>query len=149
MTLVISHDIYTGSCEDFNDWRAHLAEHSGRSSANLPRGAGRRHNNYALVHPAEYEQIDADDALMGDWRRTPPPPPDVLFLHADCEGYIHPPQAPPLADTLANLLDQIPEDKTFGGADKNGHPQRVRDLASRFMAGLRLAASRNEKIVFA
>lgn len=62
-------------------------------------------------------------------------PIDFLMSHSDCDGEIPAEMCGPLADALQGLVDRhMPEHGLYGGG---------RDTL-RFIAGLRLAASRGE-----
>ena len=152
MTLVISHDIYTGTYRGFNEWRLQIAELTDRSTQHL--------ENHPYVSPytdqiefytgtvitVDSEDINhpyADDASMGEWIQTPDNPLEVIFLHRDAEGYIYPAQAGPVADALELLLPHMdPEEEV----SNHGY---IVDMTKRFIAGLRRAAKSNERVVFA
>lgn len=64
---------------------------------------------------------------------------DVFFVHSDCDGYIFPMQARPLADALDALVGYMVED------DPNWSP---RSRLRQFVAGLRAAADEYEIVTF-
>lgn len=143
MGLDTSHGCWHGAYSAFSRWRDQLAVAAG----------------YQLMHPTpeeiragappsmQYPMIEwsgiVDKNYMGEWDRTPPDPLIVLIAHSDCDGVIHPAQAGPLADRLAEILPKMPE------GDGGGHVRNWRETTQRFIDGLREAVDLGEDVVFA
>ena len=152
MTLAISHDIYTGTYQGFDEWRLHLAKLTGRRVQYFEKKpyvspyTGRIclfTGELIIADPEDLNDPAADDATMGEWLRTPDNPLEVIFLHRDAEGYIYPPQAIPLADALEEIIPLI------NPADVTESADNILEMTRNFVNGLRRAAAAGEKIVFA
>ena len=82
---------------------------------------------------------DVTDAqLNGVWEQTPDDPLHVLFIHYDCDGWIFPAQAAPLAKRLEEVLPLL------SGDDAGWH----RSATERFVSGLHEAAKSHEPLHF-
>ena len=152
MSLAISHDIYNGSYDSFNEWRLRLAKMTNRRTQYLKRQpylspiTGQAELFTGELITVSHEDLNnpaADDATMGEWLRTPDNPLEVIFLHRDAEGYIYPVQARPVADALEALLPRIPPN------EKTDDDDNVLQMTQNFINGLRRAADANERVVFA
>lgn len=129
MGLDTSHNCWHGPYSSFTRWRHAVAKAAGYH-----------------VYPVKYDDITIDTIMLewhryreyrelqGTWDETPADPLIVLFAHSDCDGVIHPTQAGPLAEALADLLPKIP-------------PEYLRQT-EQFIAGLRLAVERGEDVHF-
>ena len=82
------------------------------------------------------------DALPLQWEMLKPDPLHALLDHSDCEGSIAASDCAPLADRLEELLSELPAE------DDPGHIGNWRAKTETFIAGLRLAASKNEDVEF-
>lgn len=139
MGLDASHDCWHGAYSSFSRWRNKLAEVAGYQIAKVDWGPG-------SFGPHDTILIDwghiADECYMGTWTETPTDPLIVLIAHSDCGGYIHPPQAGPLADRLEELLPLLPEE------NDPGHIGNWRSKTQKFIDGLRAAAEAGESVEF-
>lgn len=153
MGLAISHDIYNGNYDGFNQWKIYIAHKAQRQTITLDHDLVTSPitgiptfftAELVYVDDDSLNQPEADDAQMGEWRTTPADPLEVLFLHSDAEGYIYPPQAIALADALENILPRIP---IHDEIDDDGNTPH--EMTIKFIKGLRLAAERDERVVFA
>lgn len=138
MGLDTSHDCWHGAYSAFTRWRNKLAEVAGYEIAKVDTGdLGMRDTiliDWGHVTPLQ---------LQGEWAETPADPLLVLIAHSDCDGFIYPAQAGPLANRLAELLPLLPDE------DSGGHIGRWRDKTQRFIDGLRGAAEAGEDVEFA
>lgn len=140
MGLDTSHDAWHGAYSAFTRWRNKLAEVAG----------------YGLQEPTpeeraqsfvgKYPAIDWDRIVPknfeGEWDETPTDALIVLIAHSDCDGVLHPAQAGPLADRLAELLPLLPEGE--GG----GHIGDWHTKTQKFIDGLRAAVASGEDVDF-
>ncbi len=78
------------------------------------------------------------------WDALRPDPLHALLSHSDCDGEIAAADCGPLADSLERLLPAL-ESSGIPGCRGSS----MRETTERFIAGLRLAASRGENVVFA
>lgn len=133
MGLDTTHDCWHGAYSAFSRWRNMLAEAAGYALAKIDDG------------PVEDYLIDwghiSQSNLEGEWDQTPADPLLVLLAHSDCDGWINPEQAGPLADRLDELALLLPEE----GA---GHLYRPREQTQRFARGLRDAVAAGERVEF-
>jgi hypothetical protein len=138
MGLDTSHDCWHGAYSAFSRWRNKIAETAGYAVWNV---------QYEGGYSSPTAQIDwghiTQANLEGHWDETPADPLLVLLAHSDCDGWIHPAQAKPLADRLEELLPELPEGE--GG----GHIRGWRETTQRFIDGLRAAAEAGEDVEFA
>jgi len=118
MGLDVSHDCYSGTCTSFHYWRKRLAAAAG-IDLNAMRGFGGE---------VAWESL-APDVLH------------VLLNHADNEGEIEVEHLLPLAARLDELGPLIT-------SDDDTRVDHLRTRARRFADGLRLAASRGERVEF-
>lgn len=137
MGLDTSHDCWHGAYSAFSRWRDQLARTAGYEIAKVDTGT---------FGPRDTILIDwghiAEKNYMGEWDETPADPLIVLIAHSDCDGVIHPEQAAPLADRLAELLPLLPE------GDAPGHVRNWRTTTQRFIDGLRAAVEAGEDVEF-
>ncbi len=77
----------------------------------------------------------------GEWDRMPEDPLVCLFVHSDCDGLLHPPQALAIAGRLQELLPRMQ------GQDP-GHIGDVNETTKKFISGLVRAATAGEDIEF-
>ena len=132
MGLDTTHDCWHGAYSAFSRWRNQLASVAGYGFFKDADGF-----ESALV---DWGHLQGN--LQGDWDETPTDPLLVLIAHSDCDGYIYPQQAMPLADRLEELIPLLPE------GDDGGHIGDWREKTQRFVDGLRLAARRKQKVGF-
>lgn len=114
-------DSYTA----FDHWRTAIAKAAG----------------YRAGVDLDWDHI-SDANIQGEWAETPTDPLLVLLAHSDCDGVIHPEQAGPLADRLAELLPMLLEGS--GG----GHIGDWREATQEFIDGLRRAVAAGEAVEF-
>lgn len=142
MGLDASHNCWHGAYGAFSRWRDKVAEVAGYAVwpvvyEKLSNGTGFGRDTIML----DWGHV-TDANLMGDWAETPADPLIVLFAHSDCDGVIHPQQAGPLADRLAEILPLLPD------GDGAGHIGNWRNTTQQFIDGLRAAAAAGEDVVF-
>jgi hypothetical protein len=118
MGLDTTHDCWHGPYSAFMRWRCQLNHRI-------------RHNG---THREDLEQA-WDEGFYAD--QTVPI--NVLMGHSDCDGIIAAAACGPLADALQLMVDGV-----AGRADYDSWTPAAR----RFIAGLRLAAARNEDVEF-
>lgn len=119
MGLDTSHDCWHGAYSAFGRWRAKVCEVAGHGKLDDRAGFGG-----AIPWPT-------DDPLV------------KLLYHSDCDGEIAWEDCAAIADRLEELLPAL---KRAG--DGGGHIGDYAESAGRFIAGLRLAASRKENVDF-
>jgi hypothetical protein len=76
------------------------------------------------------------------WECLKPSPLQSLLYHSDCDGDIPASECAGIADALEAVLPALP------GGDGGGHIGDWREKTQTFIAGLRLAAKRGEKVEF-
>jgi len=130
MGLDTSHDCWHGSYSSFSRWREAVARAAGYAVWPV------RFGEYTIRDciMLDWGHLGGEVHLLGEWEETPDDPLVVLFVHHDHAGVIHPAQAEPLADALAGLLP-LPDERDNRNAEN-------------FIAGLRLAVSLAEDVVF-
>lgn len=141
MGLDTSHGCWHGAYSAFNRWRNRIAEAAGYEVAEI-RQPGDLTSYAAPTVLIDWGHVE-DKNYGGEWDETPTDPLIVLIAHSDCDGYIYPAQAGPLADRLEELLPLLPDGE--GG----GHIGNWRDKTQQFIAGLRLAVAAGEAVKFA
>lgn len=132
MGLDTTHDCWHGAYSAFSRWRNKLAEVAGYAF-------------YKVDDVFETPLVDwghLQGQLYGKWDKTPEDPLLILIAHSDCEGYIYPEQAKPLADRLAELMPLLPK------GDGGGHIYDWQQVTQRFIDGLKEAHKRKEKVGF-
>ncbi len=123
MGLDTTHDCWHGSYGGFKDFRDAVADAARQVKDYVP-----RYNNRPIR--AFYGWWDDDhpyDHVL-----------DVFFVHSDCEGYIFPKDAEPLASALDDLVERLP----------HGDQWSARELLQTFIRGLRKAADEWQIVVF-
>lgn len=140
MGLDTSHNCWHGAYSAFSRWREQIAQVAGYKMMDpTPEEQAQGfHRPYPMI---EWSGI-SDANLQGEWTRTPADPLVVLIAHSDCDGVIHPAQAGPLADRLAELLPLLPD------GDGGGHIGDWRTKTQAFIDGLRSAAQAGEDVDF-
>jgi hypothetical protein len=149
MGLDVSHDCYHGGYTSFNLWRHEVARAAG-VPLELMEGyygaaeSGRGPSPGVLVQCFRFYMPDMqeppflltqiEELLPISWKILKPDPLHVLLNHSDCDGVIAWRNTAPLARRLEGLLPKISE--------------RWRPTTKQFIAGLRLAHRRREKVVF-
>lgn len=121
MGLDTSHDCWHGPYSAFHRWRVALHRDAGT-----------------------YQHGDIDADLRAAWERgdyaDQSVPINVLMSHSDCDGEIPACACGPLADALQKIVDtKMPPRALY---------DVMRPATERFITGLRLAASRNEPVMF-
>lgn len=136
MGLDTSHDAWHGAYSAFTRWRRAVAAAGGYTVRDEPGG-------YVDLDWGGVQAVIGDD-LTGDWPSVPvrpdgtPDPLLVLLAHSDCDGDIQVDMLKPLADRLEEILPLL---------NGNGDYREGATTAS-FIAGLRLAAARGERLEF-
>jgi len=123
MTLTISHGAFCGMCSEFHDWRFSVANGAGFALEETADG---------MTSIALDWNVVSDDNILGVWTAPPAEALLVLFTHSDIGGEITSVDARRLADRLSELPI----------------PQEWHVVTQRFVAGCRLAVSRNEPLQF-
>jgi hypothetical protein len=137
MGLDTTHDCWHGAYSAFSRWRQKLAAVAGYAIWPVKWDDGTVMDTVML----DWGHLP-DNALNGEWPETPTDPLIVLIAHSDCEGVIHPQQAGPLADRLAELLPLLPEE------NDPGHIGNWRAKTFAFISGLRIAHHAGEDVEF-
>lgn len=152
MGLDTTHDCWHGAYSAFNRWRDKLAEVAGYTFHydihELSEGTVMRSARQLVdIDWGGVEKTIGRD-LFGSWPQMPvrpdgtPDPLIVLLAHSDCEGSIQAEFCAPLADRLAELLPLL------GDEDGGGHIGSYAAKTKLFIAGLRDAGSRGERVDF-
>ena len=120
MGLDTTHNYWHGPYSQFMRWRCWL--------------------HYFLTHDPKGATREAIDAAWarGDYADQSVPI-NVLMNHSDCDGEIPAAVCEPMANALQSLVDKMPQRGTY---------DEMRPATERFIAGLRLAASRGENVEF-
>lgn len=139
MGLDTSHDAWHGAYGAFSRWRNKLAEVAGYELE--------EYGDYGIkgVKPPTgwtEQTLFSRAHVDGYWEEPPSDPLLILLAHSDCDGWIFPHHAGPLADRLAELLPLLPDE--VGG----GHVRHWHETTQRFIDGLRKAADEGEVVVF-
>ncbi len=124
MGLDTTHGCWNGPYSAFNRWRDRVAVVAGYKIVDF---------DGMSAPDIDWEQI-TDENVRGLWAKLPSDPLLILIVHSDCDGYIQYRYAKALADRLAELLPLLE------GYDK--------EKAQKFIDGLLLAHSRQERIDF-
>lgn len=148
MGLWVSHDCFNGSYGAFNRWRDKLAEVAGYGFLPLDYGRKTPDVDWDKLAPHEFSPT-----LNGEWDgiEVQEDPLVYLIVHYDCDGFIYPQQAEPLANRLEELLDKLPQDGSIGTSGSyinRGHDDSFYRDTEQFIKGLRLAVENNERVVF-
>lgn len=138
MGLDVSHGAWGGSYGAFNRFRDALWNAAGLEFAPVNGGPpfGTRLEPHILAL-----HVFQEKNYLGVWDEYPADPLWVLIVHSDCDGYIYPDIAVPLANRLEELATKMPTD----GA---GHLPDPRKATLRFAKGLREAAAAGEALEF-
>lgn len=132
MGLDTSHDCWHGSYGAFSRWRNKVAEAAGYMVGSF----GGESMPRILLDWGHVTQSN----LLGEWDDCPRDPLIFLIAHADDEGVIHPAQAGPLADRLAELLPKLDGISSLHLTD--------REKTQQFIDGLRAAVAAGEDVDF-
>jgi hypothetical protein len=133
MGLDTTHDCWHGPYSAFMRWRANLSFHIMRERARTGDAIASEIERMGTTREAiakAWEKGLYDDQSV---------PINVLMNHSDCEDDIEAKDCAPLADALEQLLLSIPARADYDS---------VRPATERFIAGLRRAAARGEKVGF-
>lgn len=125
MGLDTSHDCWHGPYSWFARWRLSLAKTLAMPTLTDERFGVERYE----LPDGEWQARN----YMGWWDENPENILTVLFVHSDCDGYIFPQHAEPLADALEKIRTND-EDMDY--------------LTDQFVAGLRKAADNWEIVEF-
>ena len=127
MGLDTSHDCWSGPYSSFNRWRTIVAQAAGITLECMEGFGGGW----------------SEDSTPGTikWESLPPSPLHLLLNHSDCDGHLRWEDCAAIADALEVLLPRLPECKPAG-------PFTPKDLALRWIKGLRAAAKAKENIEF-
>lgn len=132
MGLNISHDCWDGSCSNFNRWRRKISEVAGFGDMMEYEGFSQIHNTNKYMR------------VIGI-RVWPDEPLAWLLSHSDCDGSIPWIDCASIADDLETLLPSLNRSDT---TDFRGGIFSDREIADRFITGLRLAHSLKEDVEF-
>lgn len=132
MGLDTSHDCFNGSYSGFTEFRNKIALYAGY---NLKSEIG-SYGNIASYIDLDWAQF-TENNYKGVWKTEQKDPLIYLFAHSDCDGYIDPKEAKLLSPRLKEIVLLINKDDI--------HFIRV---VNKFIDGLNLAASKNEKVKF-
>lgn len=153
MGLDTTHECWHGAYSAFMRWRTELAKAAGLPPLPLmegfyePVGGSNDYRNPffwarkgASVCENGFPEIES--SLPISWDCLKPDPLYELLHHSDCDGEIPWQSCNGIADSLERLLPKLPS------GDGLGHIGNWRDKTQQFIDGLRLAASRQENVVF-
>lgn len=128
MGLDCSHDAFHGAYSAFNRLRKEVARAVGGS-----------------FPPHENRELDDDMWYIDDAYTAESHPGLFAFLsHSDCDGEFTPEECVQVANDLEPLIDSLPNGG-HGHIETNGGYRRS---LQRFVDGCRLAASKNESLLF-
>jgi hypothetical protein len=159
MGLDVSHNCWHGAYSAFSRWRQHLAKLAGVPLGLMegfyqepyrpamewaaPRDGGPICNDMhgPILH--NWLTLDVLPYVPIKWESLKPDVLHVLLNHSDCDGDIPVKYLKPLADRLEEL-------NALPGADVDlfGHVGDFRMKTQKFIDGLRLAASKRQKVTF-
>jgi hypothetical protein len=150
MGLDISHDAWHGAYSAFSRWRMKIAEVAGLPPLGLMEGFYPYNDPLNLLN---YKYPKGDELEMWalreifkqlpiKWSSLKPNPIYELLCHSDCDGYINWAKCGKIADELEKLVPLLPDE------DGGGHIGNWRDKTTKFIAGLRLAHSKKQKLLF-
>lgn len=134
MGLDTTHDCWHGSYSAFMRWRQALNHFVMRDRVEAGDVVARQIADKGMTHEAVIAAWDA--GVYADQSV----PINVLMQHSDCEGEIAAEICGPLADALQAIADKW--------MDPRGLYDAERPATDRFIAGLRLAASKGEAVEF-
>ncbi len=132
MGLDTTHNCFHGAYSAFSRFRNLLATAAGYELFKDGRS----------IFPKIDWETYPEGGLIGDWPETPSDPLIVLLVHSDCDGFIRPAQAGPLADRMEELLPKLE------GIDGGGHIGMMTSTTKLFIEGLRAAVEANESVEF-
>ena len=132
MGLDTSHNCFNGSYSGFTEFRNKLALYAGYK---LKSEIGEYGNIHTYID-LNWEQFE-DENLEGIWKTEQKDPLIYLFIHSDCDGYIAPKEAKVLAPRLKELVPLLNEKDFY-----------FIEVVNKFIKGLNLAASKNQKVKF-
>ncbi len=152
MGLDLTHDCWHGAYSAFHRWRQKIAYAAGMPPLDLMDGMF-THLEDGRDLPTLYCQKDLNgeyphrilkiDALLPIlWSSLKPDPLHTLLHHSDCDGELAWEDCAAIADRLEELLPELPD------VEDHGHIGNWRDKTSKFIDGLRDAASRKENVLF-
>ena len=130
MGLDTPHDCWHGPYSSFNRWRNRVAQ-----AAGYP--VGTPDGDYMTQVLLDYSPYTHEN-YFGKWEIAPAEPMIVLICHSDCDGYIYPEHAGPLADRLKELLPLLQGEDDVWFLEKT----------KQFIKGLKKASKRNQKVEF-
>jgi hypothetical protein len=131
MGLHVTHGCWNAPYSAFTRWRSEIARAAGYSVARLVKFDDYVAHNLPLI---DWGHV-TNDQLLGKWESTPSDPILVLIAHSDCDGFIFPEQARPLADRIEELIPRLSY-------------QEDAERARKFVQGLRQAADMGEPVEF-
>ncbi len=134
MGLDVSHGCWSGAYSAFMRWRAKICEAAGWGDLMSYPGYDME-RMLKLAMTKEEDRAPIPHGFPNDDVLT------ELLNHSDCDGELEWQICGPLADRLEGLLPEIEGD---GG----GHLGNYKEKTIKFIAGLRLAAERQENVEF-
>lgn len=143
----MTHDCWHGAYGAFHHWRCEIAKILGipfefMEGFYSKEGFGTL-RMWAGPNAFDKEQRDRWERWLPiAWKALRPDPLHVLLRHSDCDGYIGPNNCREIARRLRQILSSMPV------GDAGGHIGNWHDTTKKFIDGLELAASRNERVEF-
>lgn len=151
MGLDITHGTWHGAYSAFHRWRTEIAKCLG-IPLTLMEGFYQDKGSFdpfclskSMLKPYNLALQEINDAFEHFpllWDAFKPNPLHELLYHSDCDGIIEWEKCPAIADELEKLLPELE------GKDLGGHIGNLAEKTRVFIAGLRLAHSKQENIEF-
>ena len=132
MGLDTSHDCFNGSYSGFKDFRNKLALYAGYKLKSKIDQFG----NVSTYIDLNWKEFTSEN-YEGIWETEQKDPLIYLFAHSDCDGVIEPKEATMLVPRLKELLPLINENDWYF----------IKEV-EKFIKGMTLAASKNQKVKF-
>lgn len=133
MGLDTSHNCWHGPYSAFSRFRNALAAAAGYGIERVTANGFTHDDAQINWRSIEHEN---PNCYAGEWNAPQPDALVYLLAHSDCDGVLHPAQAAPLADRIAELIPKLPDD---------GY---TRGKAEAFVTGLRDAVAKGEDVDF-
>ena len=150
MGLDTTHDCWHGPYSMFMRWRRAVAQAAGLPPLDLMEGFftkgghGDPFRDFARACP-ELANVFYR-SLPIRWEALRPSPLHILLSHSDCDGRIETKDCGPIADALETVIPYMVSDAMTGSA--RGIYDGIVPATRRFIAGLRVASSQEEDVIF-